>query len=278
MIDDTNHPNPLDLYMVDVRSHELLTREDEQELFIRIEMGDEAARERIIHSNLRLVFAIAKRYRRSGVQYTDLIQEGNIGLMRAVEKFDYRKGHRFSTYATWWIRQACQRYTHENGHPIRLPEYRNADVLRIRQAVKTVQEETGEQASISDVASRMGMRLSDAVAIWRAIESPVRLDREAKEDGAERIVDRLPSPDPSPVEIGEAIERAERVREAMRTMSPREQSVLRLRFGLDGRPPMSLRDAGAVLGCTRERVRQIQELALDKLRMRLRNDPRLSRE
>jgi RNA polymerase primary sigma factor len=255
------------LFMNDIGKHELLTAAEEVELAKKIERGDASAKERMINSNLRLVVSIAKRYRGHGVSFGDLIQEGVIGLNRAVEKFDWRKGFKFSTYATWWIRQAIARGAAERGaRAIRLPVHVDERVGRLRRAQSRLRESLGREPTDDelgrdlDISTRRVARLRDASHAIESLDSPVG------DDGAvlgDFLQDRQAA-DPGELAartVGQAV-----LERALEALPERERRVLALRFGLDSGDSRTLEEVGAAIGCSRERARQVERDALAALR------------
>jgi RNA polymerase primary sigma factor len=255
----------LTLFMNEVGRHRLLTAADEVELAKRVERGDKAAKDRMINANLRLVVSNAKRYQGHGVPLQDLIQEGIIGLNRAVEKFDWRRGFKFSTYATWWIRQACQRAVSNLSRTIRVPTHvheRRQKLARVRQRFEV---QHGREPTTEELADEAGMELQHAQEALAVVEASVSLHRPVGDEGDGELGDLFADPtaaDPAE-EAGEALRR-QAVRTALEKLPERERRILELRFGFDG-DQLPLEAIGRELGITRERVRQLEREALAKL-------------
>ena len=255
----------LTLFMNEAGRYPLLTAAEEVALAKRVERGDLAAKERMINSNLRLVVSIAKRYQGHGLQLGDLIQEGVIGLNRAVEKFDWRKGFKFSTYATWWIRQACQRAVSNQSATIRVPTHVHERRVKLNRARQRLQAASGEEPTQEELAKATGLELRYVEEALGAVEASVSLNQTVGSDGDGELGEMFADPnsvDPE-TEAAEAL-RARSVREAVRNLPERERRVLELRFGFDGEPT-SLEQIGRELKISRERVRQVERDALAAL-------------
>jgi RNA polymerase primary sigma factor len=255
----------LTLFMNDAGRFPLLTAAEEVALAKRIERGDRAAKERMINSNLRLVVSIAKRYQGSGMALGDLIQEGVIGLNRAVEKFDWRRGFKFSTYATWWIRQACQRAVSNQSATIRVPTHVHERRVKLARARNRLQAATGEEPSAEELAKATGLELHYVEEALGAVEANVSLNQAVGSDGDGELGDLFADPsaaDPSE-EAAQALRRRS-VREALDRLPERDRRVLELRFGFDGEAT-SLEQIGRELQMSRERVRQVERDALARL-------------
>ncbi|MBD0291735.1 MAG: sigma-70 family RNA polymerase sigma factor [Thermoleophilia bacterium] len=265
----TGTTDPLTLFMNAAGRHALLTASEEVELAKRIERGDRAAKERMLNSNLRLVVSIAKRYQGHGLPLLDLIQEGVIGLNRAVEKFDWRRGFKFSTYATWWIRQACQRAISGQSETIRIPTHVHERRVRLNRARQRFEAERGRGPTADELAEATGLERRHVEEALEAVSASVSLNQHVGSEGDSELGDLFPdadAPDPSE-EASESVER-QRVRAALARLNDRERRVLELRFGLDSEP-QSLEAIGRELGLTRERIRQLEGEALAKLEREL---------
>jgi RNA polymerase primary sigma factor len=258
----------LQLFLNEAGRYKLLTAEDEVELAKRIERGDKQAKDLMINSNLRLVVSIAKRYQGHGLSLLDLIQEGIIGLIRAVEKFDYRKGFKFSTYATWWIRQAVQRGVANKSRTIRIPVHIVEREQKLARAERELVLELGRQPTDQELAKRSKLPLKQLREVKAAAGAVTSLDKPIGEDDSTSYGDVFAA---EQLHIDEEVEvslREETLRKALAELPERERNVLKLRYGLDGdREPMSLESIGKELGITRERVRQIEANALETLSM-----------
>jgi len=258
----------LGLFLRDIGRYPLLTAAEEVALAKRVERGDRAAKERMVTSNLRLVVANAKRYRGHGVPFGDLIQEGTIGLNRAVEKFDWRKGFKFSTYATWWIRQACQRAISNQGHTIRIPAHVQERQQKLGRARTRLEVELGREPTLEELARDTGYKLEHVDEALNTVDANVSLNRRVGDDGfelGELFADEQAN---DPAEAGAAIVRSRRVAAALDRIDETERRVLELRYGFDGEP-QTLEAIGKTLGISRERIRQLETQALARLRAEL---------
>jgi RNA polymerase primary sigma factor len=257
----------LQLLLDGIAKTRLLTADEEIELAKRIERGDLAAKERMIEANMRLVVSIAKRYRNQGLPFMDLIQEGAIGLVRAVEKFDYRRGFKFSTYATWWIRQAISRAIADKARTIRIPIHINAVLQKLDGAQRNLESSGDREPTIEEIADFAGVDPDEADVIMRAARAPVSLERPVGDeaDGAE-LGQLIPDANAvSPFEAAMESMTKDRLQDALENLSYRERRIVELRYGLDGEHPRTLDEASGVFGLTRERTRQIEENAIRKL-------------
>jgi RNA polymerase primary sigma factor len=257
----------LQLFLKDIGKVELLTAAQEVELAKRIERGDHGAKQEMVEANLRLVVSIAKRYRNQGLPFLDLIQEGTIGLVRAAEKFDYRKGFKFSTYATWWIRQAVARALADKARTIRMPVHVVEKLNKIVRSERKLRSELCREPYPFEIAIDLDLPLDEVEAIMRSAQTPVSLekpvgDEEESEFGHFLTDERVPLPD----EAADESMRKETLRKILSTLSQRERRVLELRYGLDGEHPRTLDEVGRTFNVTRERIRQIENQSLKKLR------------
>jgi RNA polymerase primary sigma factor len=245
----------------------LLTASEEIHLAKRIERGDLAAKERMIQANLRLVVSIAKRYRNQGLPFLDLIQEGSIGLVRAVEKFDHRKGFKFSTYATWWIRQAISRGLSDKGRTIRIPIHIDNVLKKLDGAQRKLQADGDRDPTIEEIAAAAGVDPDEADLIMRAAQPLVSLDKPVGDDTDAAQFGDLLEDDRSPSPFEQAAEQMmhQRLVEVLENLSYRERRIVELRYGLDGEQPKTLDQTAKIFGLTRERTRQVEEAALRKL-------------
>jgi len=263
----------LTLFMNEIGRHRLLTAPEEVELAKRIERGDLKAKERMINSNLRLVVSIAKRYQGHGLPLGDLIQEGIIGLNRAVEKFDWRRGFKFSTYATWWIRQACQRAISNQSRTIRVPAHVHERRVKLSRVGRQLEAERGREATHEELAEATGFELQHVEEALGAVEASVSLNQTVGDDGDGELGDLFADRTaPDPVEEADESFQRERVRSALSGLPERERRVLELRFGFDGQDSLTLEEIGRELELTRERVRQLEKSALTRLQHALDHD------
>jgi RNA polymerase primary sigma factor len=256
----------LQLFLKDIGKVPLLTAAQEVELAKRIERGDHSAKQKMVESNLRLVVSIAKNYRNQGLPFLDLIQEGTIGLVRAAEKFDYRKGFKFSTYATWWIRQAVARALADKARTIRMPVHVVEKLNKIGRIERKLLSELGREPSIEEVARELELDPDEVEHIKRSAQAPISLekpvgDEEESEFGHFLADESAPAPD----EAAETALRKETLTRVLETLSLRERRVLEMRYGLDGQHPRTLDEVGRTFNVTRERVRQIENQCLKKL-------------
>jgi RNA polymerase primary sigma factor len=255
----------LQLFLRDISQRPLLTAAEEVELAKRIEQGDMAAKNRMIESNLRLVVANAKRYRGLGLPFLDLIQEGILGLIRAVEKFDHRRGFKFSTYATWWIRQAMQRALQQQSRTIRIPVHVGQELARVRSAERKLAVELGRDPTSEEVAKRVGLSVEQLDDLRAAERIPVSLETRVGSDGDTELGALLPQDGPSPFDELE-VELAEKsIRKALERLDERGRLVIELRFGIGGQEPLPLREVAKRLGLSAEGVRKLERRALRTL-------------
>lgn len=255
------------LYLHEIGSIPLLTAEQEVEIAKRIESGDVQARDQLISANLRLVVSIAKRYLGRGLSVEDLIQNGNIGLMKAVEKFDYTKGYKFSTYATWWIRQAITRSVADQGRLVRIPVHMNEKIFKYARAKKDFLQNFGFKPSNRDVADQLGWRVEDVERVSSIVTNPTSLDASIGEDDDSSLGDFVQDENAADADtIITNYELTEILRTLMGPLTEREKGVLVYRFGLDGAAPLTLEEVGEIYGVTRERIRQLEAKAIRKIR------------
>jgi RNA polymerase primary sigma factor len=255
----------LQLFLREAGRHRLLTAAQEVELAKQIERGDRGAKQHMIQSNLRLVVSIAKNYRNQGLPFLDLIQEGTLGLIRAVEKFDWRRGYKFSTYATWWIRQAVARALADKARTIRMPVHIVERLQKMNRAERMLWTQLGREPTLEEVADEAGLPLQQAHEVRAAARASASLDQPVGEEDDAVFGDFVPGEGPLPEEQVEVSLRSQALLQALAALGERERSVLVLRYGLEGNDPSTLEEIGRVLGLTRERVRQIEVEALRQL-------------
>ncbi|MGB9707122.1 MAG: RNA polymerase sigma factor RpoD [Microgenomates group bacterium] len=266
-LEDKTLTDPVRMYLKEIGRVPLLTAEEEVDLAKRIEKGSLAARKKLIESNLRLVVSIAKRYVGRGLTFLDLIQEGNQGLMRAVEKYDWRRGYKFSTYATWWIRQAITRAIADQARTIRIPVHMIETINRLYRASRKLMQELDREPTAEEIAQEMGLTTERVREILKISQATTSLEKPVGEDGDSLLGDFIQDTiHPPPDDTASRQLLKENIKDVLDTLSDREAKVLKMRFGLDGYKPMTLEDVGKEFGVTRERVRQIEVKALRKLR------------
>ena len=259
--------DPVRMYLKEIGKVPLLEADEEIELAQRMENGDEEAKKKLAEANLRLVVSIAKRYVGRGMLFLDLIQEGNMGLIKAVEKFDYRKGYKFSTYATWWIRQAITRAIADQARTIRIPVHMVETINKLTRISRQLLQELGREPSPEEIAEEMDMPVERVREIQKISQEPVSLETPIGEEEDSHLGDFLPDDEvPAPSEAAASAILKEQISEVLDTLTDREQKVLRLRFGLDDGRSRTLEEVGKVFNVTRERIRQIEAKALRKLR------------
>lgn len=265
--DGVNVDDPVRLYLKEIGKVPLLTTEREKELAERMMAGDESAKTELVEANLRLVVSIAKRYVGRGMYFLDLIQEGNLGLMKAVEKFDYTKGYKFSTYATWWIRQAITRAIADQARTIRIPVHMVETIHKVSRYSRQMLQELGREATAEEIGEKMDMSADKVREIMKIAQDPVSLETPIGEEEDSHLGDFIPDDDtPSPAEATSTNILREELERQLHTLTPREEHVIKLRFGLyDGRT-RTLEEVGKEFDITRERIRQIEAKALRKLR------------
>ena len=262
-----NVDDPVRMYLKEIGKIPLLTGNEEIELAQRMEDGDEIAKKKLAEANLRLVVSIAKRYVGRGMLFLDLIQEGNLGLMKAVEKFDYKKGYKFSTYATWWIRQAITRAIADQARTIRIPVHMVETINKLVRVQRQLVQELGRDPSPEEIGEEMGLEVERVREIMKIAQEPVSLETPIGEEEDSHLGDFIPDDDViAPADAATFTMLREQLIEVLDTLTPREQKVLRLRFGLDDGRARTLEEVGKEFEVTRERIRQIEAKALRKLR------------
>ena len=265
--DSISIEDPVRMYLKEIGKVPLLSAEEEIELAKRMELGDQEAKKRLAEANLRLVVSIAKRYVGRGMLFLDLIQEGNLGLIKAVEKFDYRKGYKFSTYATWWIRQAITRAIADQARTIRIPVHMVETINKLIRVSRQLLQELGREPSPEEIAEEMNMPVDRVREIMKISQEPVSLETPIGEEEDSHLGDFLPDDNvPVPADAAAFTLLKEQLVEVLGTLTEREQKVLRLRFGLDDGRARTLEEVGKEFNVTRERIRQIEAKALRKLR------------
>ena len=259
--------DPVRMYLKEIGKVPLLSAEEEIELAKRMENGDQEAKKRLAEANLRLVVSIAKRYVGRGMLFLDLIQEGNLGLIKAVEKFDYRKGYKFSTYATWWIRQAITRAIADQARTIRIPVHMVETINKLIRVSRQLLQELGREPTPEEISEEMGMPVDRVREILKSSQEPVSLETPIGEEEDSHLGDFIQDDNvPVPAEAASFTLLREQLVEVLGTLTEREQKVLRLRFGLDDGRARTLEEVGKEFNVTRERIRQIEAKALRKLR------------
>lgn len=259
--------DPVRMYLKEIGKVPLLDAERELELAKQMAEGNERAKQILVESNLRLVVSIAKRYVGKGMFFLDLIQEGNLGLMKAVDKFDYRKGYKFSTYATWWIRQAITRAIADQARTIRIPVHMVETIHKVTRVQRRLLQELGREATPEEIAEALGMTADKVREIMKISQDPVSLEMPIGEEEDSHLGDFIQDNDsPAPAEVASYTLLREQLCEVLHTLTPREEHVLKLRFGLEDGRTRTLEEVGRVFNITRERIRQIEAKALRKLR------------
>jgi len=267
MSDGITVDDPVRMYLKEMGKVPLLSADEEISIARRIEAGDNVAREKLAESNLRLVVSIAKRYVGRGMLFLDLIQEGNLGLIKAVEKFDYNKGYKFSTYATWWIRQAITRAIADQARTIRIPVHMVETINKLSRVKRQLIQELGRDPLPDEIAQEMGVSEDKVREIMKIAQDPVSLETPIGEEEDSHLGDFIPDDDiPAPSEAAASSLLKEQLMTVLNTLTPREEKVLRLRFGIDDGKQRTLEEVGKEFNVTRERIRQIEAKALRKLR------------
>ncbi len=265
--DGVSIDDPVKIYLKEIGRVPLLSPDEEVDLAIRISQGDVAAKKRLSEANLRLVVSIAKRYLGRGMQFLDLIQEGNLGLIKAVEKFDHTKGFKFSTYATWWIRQAITRAIADQARTIRIPVHMVETINKVKKVSSQLLHQNGHEPSADDIAAELDMPVDKVREIMRVAQEPVSLETPIGEEEDSHLGDFIPDDDaPAPQDTASHTLLKEQLSDVLSTLTSREEKVLRLRFGLEDGRSRTLEEVGREFNVTRERIRQIEAKALRKLR------------
>ena len=267
LVDTFSTDDPVRMYLKEIGKVSLLTPEEEVQLAIRMADGDEEAKRRMAEANLRLVVSIAKRYVGRGMLFLDLIQEGNLGLIKAVDKFDYTKGYKFSTYATWWIRQAITRAIADQARTIRIPVHMVETINKVIRVSRQLLQELGHDPSAEEIAEEMGLPVEKVRDILKIAQEPVSLETPIGEEEDSHLADFIEDDNAAePAEAASFTLLKEQLMEVLSTLTPREEKVLRLRFGLEDGRTHTLEEVGQNFGVTRERIRQIENKAIRKLR------------
>lgn len=265
--DSVDMTEPLKIYLKEIGRIPLLTAEEELELGRQIAEGDTEARRKMEEANLRLVVVVAKHYAGKGMQFMDLIQEGNIGLMRAVEKFDYTKGSKFSTYAVWWIKEAILRALDSQSREIRVPVRVAQNMNKISKTERKMEQTLGREVAAEEIAKELHMTTEEVERMQSYIKNPVSLETPVGDEEDSNLEDFIEdTQEPTPEEAVAALVQKEEVQEMLSTLTEKEQKILRLRYGLEDGNVHTLEETGQILGVTRERIRQLESRALEKLR------------
>ena len=265
--DSVDMTEPLKIYLKEIGRIPMLTAEEELELGRQIAEGDTEARRKMEEANLRLVVAVAKHYAGKGMQFMDLIQEGNIGLMRAVEKFDYTKGSKFSTYAVWWIKEAILRALDSQSREIRVPVRVAQNMNKISKTERKMEQTLGREVAAEEIAKELHMTTEEVERMQSYIKNPVSLETPVGDEENSNLEDFIEdTQEPTPEEAVAALVQKEEVQEMLSTLTEKEQKILRLRYGLEDGNVHTLEETGQILGVTRERIRQLESRALEKLR------------
>ncbi|MBE6725909.1 MAG: RNA polymerase sigma factor RpoD [Ruminococcaceae bacterium] len=263
---------PVSMYLREIHAYPLLTPEEEAALGRAMAEGDDDAKERMIEANLRLVVSVAKRFEGRGLSLSDLIQEGNLGLMKAADKYDYSKGYRFSTYATWWIRQAVSRAIADQSRTIRIPVHMVESIYRVTRSQRELTQKNGREPTVDEIAEDTGMSEDKVQEVMRIASDPVSLEMPVGESDDSHLEDTIPDRgNPTPEEAASFRLLKEQLTLVLSYLSPREEKILRLRFGLEDGVAHTLEEVGQTFSITRERIRQIESKALRKLKTMLRD-------
>jgi len=265
-LEDKTLTDPVRMYLKEIGRIPLLVAAEEVDLAQRIEKGSKAARKKLTQSNLRLVVSLAKKYVGKGMSFLDLIQEGNRGLMRAVEKYDWRRGYKFSTYATWWIRQAITRAIADQARTIRIPVHMVETINKVIRTQRKLMQELGRDPLVEEIGEEVGLSGDRVREIFKLAQETTSLEKPVGEEEDSFLGDFIASDLPTPYDTASKQMLKENIEEVLHTLSEREAKVLKMRFGLDGYKPMTLEEVGREFGVTRERIRQIEAKAIRKLK------------
>lgn len=265
--DESTTSDAVKQYLLDIGKYPLLTQEEEIELAKRIEEGDKEARDIIVERNLRLVVSIARKYIGKGLAFLDLVQEGNLGLLKAVTKYDYRKGYKFSTYSTWWIRQGITRAIADQARTIRIPVHMVETIHKISNITRIKQQELGRDPTLEEISSELNMPVKKVAEVMKIAQDPVSLETPIGEEDDSKLSDFIEDMDsPEPIDITSRMMLKDELNEVLHTLTPREEAIIKMRFGLIDGKEMTLEQVGQKFNITRERIRQIEVKALKKLK------------